>query len=149
MRRLLKRFLIEELGLASAVDHWWATQQSVLPADRPPNVHLLWMHLVGEHAYRGSYKSVRKYVRYGGSPRGVQAVILAAKIRALLENRFAEGIPINLPNAHIGGKSYHLPRFQPVCRYRAEQNPGPRGTGFAMGMPCFTSYPFRRSDKER
>jgi hypothetical protein len=58
-----KRFLIEELGLASAVDHWWASEQSVLPADRPPNVRLLWMHLVGEHAYGGSYKSVRKYVR--------------------------------------------------------------------------------------
>jgi len=35
---------------------------------------------------------VRKYVRYGGSPRGVQAVILAAKIRALLEGRYAVSI---------------------------------------------------------
>lgn len=34
----------------------------------------------------------RKFVRYGGSPRGVQAVILAAKIRALLENRYAVSI---------------------------------------------------------
>ena len=31
----------------------------------------------------------RKYVRYGSSPRGAQALLLAAKIRALLEQRFA------------------------------------------------------------
>jgi MoxR-like ATPase len=35
---------------------------------------------------------VKKFVRYGGSPRGAQAVILAAKIRALLENRYAVSI---------------------------------------------------------
>jgi MoxR-like ATPase len=31
----------------------------------------------------------RKYVRYGASPRGAQACLLAAKIRALLDGRFA------------------------------------------------------------
>ena len=31
--------------------------------------------------------AVRKYVRYGASPRGAQAIVLAAKIRALLEGR--------------------------------------------------------------
>ena len=30
---------------------------------------------------------VRKYVRYGSSPRGAQALVLAAKIRALLDGR--------------------------------------------------------------
>ncbi len=30
----------------------------------------------------------RKYVRYGSSPRGLQALILGAKIRAILDNRF-------------------------------------------------------------
>jgi MoxR-like ATPase len=34
----------------------------------------------------------KQYVRYGGSPRGVQTVILAAKIRALLEGRYAVSI---------------------------------------------------------
>ncbi|HET6612778.1 MAG TPA: MoxR family ATPase [Kofleriaceae bacterium] len=33
-----------------------------------------------------------KFVRYGASPRGVQAVILASKIRALLEGRYAASI---------------------------------------------------------
>jgi MoxR-like ATPase len=32
---------------------------------------------------------VKQFVRYGASPRGVQTLILAAKIRALLENRYA------------------------------------------------------------
>jgi MoxR-like ATPase len=31
----------------------------------------------------------KKYVRYGASPRGAQAVLLAAKIKALLDGRFA------------------------------------------------------------
>jgi MoxR-like ATPase len=34
----------------------------------------------------------KKYLRYGASPRGLQAIILAAKIRALLEGRFAVSI---------------------------------------------------------
>ena len=34
----------------------------------------------------------KQYMRYGASPRGLQAVILAAKIRALLEGRYAVSI---------------------------------------------------------
>jgi MoxR-like ATPase len=36
----------------------------------------------------GAPKEVRQYVRHGASPRGLQALILASKIRALLEGRF-------------------------------------------------------------
>jgi MoxR-like ATPase len=35
---------------------------------------------------------VRRFVRFGASPRGAQAVLLAAKIRALFEGRFAASI---------------------------------------------------------
>lgn len=35
---------------------------------------------------------VRRFVRFGPSPRGAQATLLAAKIRALFENRFAASI---------------------------------------------------------
>ncbi len=35
---------------------------------------------------------VRRYVRTGGSPRGVQAMLLASKIRALFDGRFAASI---------------------------------------------------------
>lgn len=55
--------LIVELGLVEAVDHWWQSQRATLPQERPPNVQELWTHLVDEHGYAGSYKSVRKYVR--------------------------------------------------------------------------------------
>ncbi len=30
----------------------------------------------------------KRYVRYGSSPRGAQAIILAAKIRAILDHRY-------------------------------------------------------------
>src|SRR5436305_1635622 len=33
-------------------------------------------------------ETVRKYVRYGASPRGLQALIMTAKVRALLEERY-------------------------------------------------------------
>jgi MoxR-like ATPase len=36
----------------------------------------------------GAPESVRRYVRYGASPRGMQAMILAAKIMALLDGRY-------------------------------------------------------------
>jgi MoxR-like ATPase len=36
----------------------------------------------------GAPELVRKYVRYGGSPRGAQAIVLGAKIHALLDGRF-------------------------------------------------------------
>ena len=35
---------------------------------------------------------MRRYVRYGASPRGMQALILAGKIHALLDGRFNVGI---------------------------------------------------------
>jgi MoxR-like ATPase len=33
-------------------------------------------------------ESTRRYVRYGSSPRGAQALILAAKVRAILDHRY-------------------------------------------------------------
>ena len=45
-------------------------------------------HPMGEEAP----DMVRRFVRYGGSPRGAQAMLLAAKIRALFEGRFAAAI---------------------------------------------------------
>jgi MoxR-like ATPase len=41
------------------------------------------------HPDRSKVPHVRKLVRYGSSPRGAQALILAAKIRALSDGRFA------------------------------------------------------------
>ena len=41
------------------------------------------------HPARSPLGDVKKYVRYGSSPRGAQAVILAAKIRAIRDARFS------------------------------------------------------------
>ncbi len=40
----------------------------------------------------GAPAQTKKYLRYGASPRGLQAIVLAAKIRALLEGRYAVSI---------------------------------------------------------
>lgn len=40
----------------------------------------------------GATPSVRRFVRYGSSPRGAQAVLLAAKIKALTHGRFSPSI---------------------------------------------------------
>jgi MoxR-like ATPase len=40
------------------------------------------------HPDRSQIDSIKKYVRYGASPRGMQTLILAGKVRALLEGRF-------------------------------------------------------------
>jgi len=40
----------------------------------------------------GAPERVRRFVRFGPSPRGAQACLLAAKIRALQEGRFAVGV---------------------------------------------------------
>ena len=40
------------------------------------------------HPDRTEIDSVKKYIRYGASPRGMQTLILAGKVRALLEGRY-------------------------------------------------------------
>lgn len=59
----IKLSLIEELQLIEVVDHWHADQLERLPQGRSPNLHSLWMFLVDEYAYSGSYKSVHKFAR--------------------------------------------------------------------------------------
>lgn len=58
-----KTSLVEELGLAQAVAHWWQARAEILPQGRPPSVQLLHEFLRTEFGYTGSYKSVRKFVR--------------------------------------------------------------------------------------
>jgi MoxR-like ATPase len=40
----------------------------------------------------GSLDMVKRFVKFGASPRGAQALLLAAKIRALFEGRFAASV---------------------------------------------------------
>jgi MoxR-like ATPase len=45
--------------------------------------------LLGTHPERhGAPEEVRRYVRWGASPRGLQTLVLAGRIRALLEGRY-------------------------------------------------------------
>ena len=49
--------------------------------------------LTGTHPENAEAPPIAKqYLRYGASPRGLQAIILAAKIRALLEGRYAVAV---------------------------------------------------------
>ena len=44
--------------------------------------------IISTHPARTEIDRVRKYVRYGASPRGLQTLVLAGKVRALLEGRY-------------------------------------------------------------
>jgi MoxR-like ATPase len=44
--------------------------------------------ITSSHPDRTELDTVRRYVRYGASPRGLQTLVLAGKVRALLEGRF-------------------------------------------------------------
>jgi len=44
--------------------------------------------IIATHPDRTELDTVRRYVRYGASPRGLQTLVLAGKVRALLEGRF-------------------------------------------------------------
>ena len=48
--------------------------------------------LQSTHPSDKGLEAVRRFVKFGGSPRGAQALLLAAKIRALMEGRFAAAI---------------------------------------------------------
>ena len=65
-----------------------AMQDLVWQAPLAPSVKDFAVRLVqATHPERSSVASVRKYVRYGVSPRGAQAVVLGAKVKALCEGR--------------------------------------------------------------
>jgi MoxR-like ATPase len=44
--------------------------------------------VLATHPVDGAPETVRKYVRFGSSPRGAQALVMLGKVRALLEGRF-------------------------------------------------------------
>jgi MoxR-like ATPase len=44
--------------------------------------------IIATHPERTALENVKRYVRFGASPRGLQTLVLAGKVRALLEGRF-------------------------------------------------------------
>jgi MoxR-like ATPase len=65
------RELIREVPIA---DHVRALASTIIMATHP-----MWEH---------SPESARRFIRYGASPRGAQALVLGAKVRALTQGRF-------------------------------------------------------------
>ncbi|MBD3184732.1 AAA domain-containing protein [Candidatus Poribacteria bacterium] len=57
---------------------------------------------------------VKKYVRYGSSPRGAQALILTAKVRALMDNRY------NVAFEDIHAVVYHSLRHRMILNFEGE-----------------------------
>ena len=57
---------------------------------------------------------VREYVRYGSSPRGAQAIILAAKVRALLDGRY------NIAFEDIDQVTHHALRHRMILNFEGE-----------------------------
>ena len=57
---------------------------------------------------------VRRFVRYGASPRGVQALILAGKIRALLENR------LNVAFSDVRAATHPSLRHRVILNFEAD-----------------------------
>jgi MoxR-like ATPase len=57
---------------------------------------------------------VRKYVRYGSSPRGAQAIILGAKVRALLDDRY------NMAFGDVHQVAHHALRHRMILNFEGE-----------------------------
>ncbi|MBI3724395.1 AAA family ATPase [bacterium] len=68
-----------------------AARELVREVPLAPHVerHAAELALATQPSREGAPASVRRFVRYGASPRGVQALVLGAKVRALLAGRFA------------------------------------------------------------
>jgi MoxR-like ATPase len=62
----------------------------------------------------GSPPAVRRFVRYGASPRGVQALVLAGKIRALLEGR------LNVAFADVRAAAHPALRHRIILNFEAD-----------------------------
>jgi MoxR-like ATPase len=59
-----------------------------LPIARPVMTYAVRLVTSTHPENASSPESSRRFIRYGSSPRGLQALVLGAKIRALLEGRF-------------------------------------------------------------
>ncbi len=57
---------------------------------------------------------VKEYVRYGASPRGAQALILAAKVRALLDGRY------NVAFEDLDAVAHHALRHRMILNFEGQ-----------------------------
>jgi MoxR-like ATPase len=97
LHTILERTTGESMPRAEAVvdrDELLEMQQLVRSVPVSRHVQDYAVRLIeATHPAQGSAdEDVKRFVNYGSSPRGAQAVLLAAKIRALFEGRFAPSI---------------------------------------------------------
>ena len=59
-----------------------------VPIAEPVADYMMEVTLKTHPEYEGAPEDVKKYIRYGASPRGAQAVMQAARILALTEGRY-------------------------------------------------------------
>jgi MoxR-like ATPase len=62
-----------------------------VPVPQPVKEYVSQLVLSTRPEWDGAPEMVRRFVRYGSSPRGAQALVLGAKVRALLDGRFNVG----------------------------------------------------------
>jgi MoxR-like ATPase len=71
--------------------------------------------VLGTHPEIGEpAKQIKQYVRFGSSPRGAQAIIKAAKIRAIFEGRF------NVSNEDIRFAAFPALRHRVILNFEGE-----------------------------
>jgi MoxR-like ATPase len=68
--------------------------------------------IIATHPDRTELDTVRRYVRFGASPRGLQTLVLASKVRALLEGRYNVAFDDILAVAHPALRHRIFLRFE-------------------------------------
>ena len=89
------RKLVRDVPVPRHVERWAA---QVVLATHPGKPH--------------TPERVRRFVRYGASPRGLQALVLAAKVRALIAGRFAVSIDDVRASARAALRHRLIPTFE-------------------------------------
>jgi MoxR-like ATPase len=59
-----------------------------VPIARPVKEYVTQVVLATRPEHPGASEMVRRFVRYGSSPRGAQALVLSGKVQALMDGRF-------------------------------------------------------------
>jgi MoxR-like ATPase len=59
-----------------------------VPIAQPVKEYVTQLVLATRPEHQGAAEMVRRFVRYGSSPRGAQALVLGGKVQALLDGRF-------------------------------------------------------------
>ncbi len=77
-----------------------------MPVARPVRDYAIRLTLATHPENAPCHEMVKKYVRYGSSPRGAQALLLGAKVRALMQNR-----------AYVAGEDVRAAAY-PALRHR-------------------------------